>query len=304
MKVKIRKLNDIFLNDLKEGGSLFALTDAVKSDSSLCLELRGDYVNVYYRGGNLMKVTQTGNGYNVFFDENYFKAGGQTTLPDEREGVDAWLDVSPKLKQAIDRWLGEHRKDEREFQQLLLRDNNFGSIARSTDYYICDIEYQSGYGRFDLIAVHWPSKPAIRKQPNGRRLVFIEMKYGDGALEGSAGLHQHIRDVNSYLSDRTKVDDLKKDMVKVFNQKRDLGLIDCGKDLGSFSDESPILLLVFANHDPGKSKLRELLGSLPESPHAELCVATASFTGYGLYEQGIHKIDETWRRFGDYVYSS
>ena len=51
MKVKMRKLNDIFLNDLKEGGRLFPLTDAVKSDPSLCLELRGDYVNVYYRGG-------------------------------------------------------------------------------------------------------------------------------------------------------------------------------------------------------------------------------------------------------------
>ena len=251
-----------------------------------------------------MKVMQTGNGYNVFFDENYFKAGGQTTLPDECEGVEAWLDVLPKLKQAIDRRLGEHKKDEREFQQLLLRDNNFGSIARSTDYYVCDIEYQSGYGRFDLIAVHWPSKPTTRKNQNGRRLVFIEMKHGANALEGSAGLHQHIRDVNRYLSDRIKVDDLKKDMVKVFNQKRDLGLIDCGKDLGSFSDESPILLLVFANHDPGKSKLCELLGSLPESPHAELCVATASFMGYGLYEQGVHKIDEAWRRFGDYVYSS
>ncbi len=303
-KVKMRKLNDIFLNDLKGGGRLFPLTDAVKSDLSLCLELRGDYVNVYYRGGNLMKVTQTGNGYSVFFDENYFKAGGQTTLPDEREGVDAWLDVLPKLKQAIDKWLGEHRKDEREFQQILLRDNNFGSIARSTDYYICDIEYQSECGRFDLIAVHWLSKPATRKQPHGRRLVFIEMKYGDGALEGEAGLHQHIQDVNNYLSDRTKVDNLKQEMVEVFNQKRDLELIDCGKDLSNFSDESPILLLVFANHDPGKSKLYELLRSLPESPHSELCVATASFMGYGLYEQGVHKIDEAWRRFGDYVYSS
>ena len=177
----MRKINDIFLKDLKEGGRLFPLTEAVKSDSSLCLELRGDYVNVYYRGGNLMKVTQTGNGYKVFFDEHYFKAGGPTSLPDEGEGVNAWLGVLPQLKQAIDWLLGEQRKDEREFQQILLRDNNFGSIARSTDYYICDIEYQSEWGRFDLIAVHWPSRPATRKQPHGRRLVFIEMKYGDGS---------------------------------------------------------------------------------------------------------------------------
>ena len=300
----MRRLNDIFWKDLKEGGRLFPLTDAVKCDSSLCLELRGDYVNVYYRGGNLMKVTQTGNEYKFFFDKNYFKAGERIMLPDPRAGVDAWLKILPGLKHAMDRWLGKYKKDEREFQQMLLRDNNFGSVARSTDYYICDIEYQSECGRFDLIAVHWPSKTATRKKSNHRRLVFIEMKYGDGALGGSAGLHKHIRDVNSYLFDRTKVDNLKQDMVEVFNQKRDLGLIDCKKDLSRFSNESPILLLVFANHDPEKSELCELLRLLPESPHAELCVATASFMGYGLYEQGVHKIDEAWHRFADCVYSS
>ncbi len=301
----MRKLNEVFLKDLKEReGRLFSLTEAVKSDPSLCLELRGNYVNVYYRGGNLMKVTQARSEYRVFFDKNYFKDGGKTTLPDSHEGIDAWLDVSPRLKQAIDRWLGKRNKDEREFQQTLLRDNNFGRVARSTDYYICDIEYQSECGRFDLIAVDWPSRPATRKQANARRLAFIEMKCGDDALEGNAGLHKHIQDVNSYLSDRTKVNNLKQEMVEVFNQKRDLGLIDCGKDLSSFSDESPILLLVLANHDPGTSKLYELLGSLPESPHVELRVATASFMGYGLYEQGVHKIDEVRRRFADYVYSS
>ena len=290
VKVRMRTLNDVFLKDLKEG-KLFPLTDAIKSDSSLCLELRGDYVNVYYRGGNLIKVTQTGNEYKFFFDENYFEAGEQITLPDEHEGVDAWLVVLPKLKHALDRWLGKRHRDEREFQQILLRDNNFGRIARSTDYYICDVEYQIECGRFDLIAVHWPSNPITRKQPNDRRLVFIEMKYGDGALEGDAGLHKHIEDVYSYLSDQT-VNSLKQEMVGIFNQKRTLGLIDCGKDLSTFSNEKPILLLVFANHDPGKSKLRDVLGCLRESPHAELYVATASFMGYGLYEQGVHKIDE------------
>ena len=299
----MRKLDDIFLKDLKVGGRLFPLTDTVKSDPSLCLELRGNYINVYYRGGNLLKVTQTVNEYQFFFDKRYFGDDVSIELPDERDGVDAWLDFSPKLKQAIDSWLGKNRKSEREFQQVLLRDNNFGRIARSTDYYICDIEYQSAHGRFDLIAVHWPSTPTSRKQSNHRRLVFIEMKYGDDALGGSAGLHKHIRDVNGYLSDEANLDRLKQEMVDVFNQKRELELINCGKDLSSFSNESPILLLVLANHDPGKSKLRDLLRSLPESPHAELCIATASFMGYGLYEQGVHKVDEAQRRFADYIYS-
>ena len=92
-------------------------------------------------------------------------------------------------------------------------------------------------------------------------------------------------------------------MVGVFNQKRNLNIIDCGKDLGSFSDEKPRLLLAFVNHDPGKSKLRDLLkkDELPDSPHAELCIATASFLGYGLYDQGLHSVKEAKKRFGDYI---
>ncbi len=46
-------------------------------------------------------------------------------------------------------------------QQLILHDNNRGSIARSTDYYICDLEYANPHGRFDLVAVRWASTPTL-----------------------------------------------------------------------------------------------------------------------------------------------
>ena len=39
-----------------------------------------------------------------------------------------------------------------------------------------------------------------------------------------------------------------------------------------------------------------------DSLHAELRVTTASFMGYGLYDQGTHTVDETHRRFSDYIY--
>lgn len=298
----MRKLDDDFLGALREGGSLHPLLAAVKSDPTLCLELRGDSINIYYRGGNMMKIEQRSNGdFILSFDEKYFADENRIDLPDSTD-INAWIEVAPKLKRAMDQWLGKHRNDEREFQQLLLRENNYGRIARSTDYYICDIEYQNENGRFDLVAVHWPSKPSKRKKADDRRLVFIEMKYGDNALDGSAGIKSHIEDVNRFLSDPVKLINIKEDMVVVFKQKRDLGLLDCGKNLASFSDEKPLLLLAFANHDPEKSELRSVLDNLPDSPHAELRVATASFMGYGLYDQGIHTIDETRKRFSDYIY--
>ncbi len=302
----MRRLDCDFLNDLKdEDGVLADLTKMVRSDTSLCLELRGKSINIYYRGGSLMKVgKKSPKEYTVFFDQEYGKV---KCLPAgdirKKDDVEKWLKVSPMLKQAMDRYFGKHRVDEREFQQLIVRDNNFGSIANSTDYYICDIEYTSENGRFDMIAVHWPSTTAERMKENGRRLVLVEMKHGDGALTGTAGLHNHIRDVNKYLEDPDKVENLKEDMVNVFNQKQGLELIECKRDLCSFSEERPILLLVLANHDPESSKLRDLLDTLPDSPKADLRIATASFFGYGLYDQGIHKVDEAKNRFGGYIFS-
>jgi len=75
-------------------------------------------------------------------------------------GRSARLAALPTLKQAMALW---QPGEERVVQQHLLRDNNVGGIARWTDHYVCDIEYANHCGRFDLVAVHWPSTPAARK---------------------------------------------------------------------------------------------------------------------------------------------
>ena len=301
----MRTLDEGFLSALKDG-CLADLTATVRSDATLCLELRGDRVNVYYRGGSLMRLRQgrqPEGQYSVSFDTNYFAAGEESELPDRtirnRNDLARWLASWPGLKRAMDGWLSQNQASaEREYQQLAARDNNFGSVARDTDYYVCDLEYQSGQGRFDMIAVHWPSEPTVRKRACDRRLVFVEVKYGDSALDN---LHVHVRDVNEFAADPHRLENFKQDMVCVFNQKRELGLINCGKKLQSFSGERPLILLVFANHDPQKSTLSRLLRSLPASPHVDVGVATASFLGYGLYEHCVHPVHTVLKRFGDYV---
>ena len=303
----MRSLTPKFRSDLKEG-ILSPITKAVISDTSLCLELRGEYVDVYYRGGKLagVRAKPTTGTYSVCFDNNYFKHGKSVELPkahiEVKEDIVRWLDIWPNLKQAIDHHISAEGKEEREVQQRILRDNNFSNIARSTDFYICDIEYRSEYGQFDMVAMHWPSTPRDRQNPYNRRLVFIEVKNGDNALTEDAGLHKHIGDINNFVKEHKTLQTFKEDMVNVFNQKLELGLIDCGKDVASFGDDRPRFLLALVNHDPGSSILRRELDTLPESPHVELCIATASFLGYGLYDQGIHPIDEARKYLGPYIY--
>jgi len=88
----------------------------------------------------------------------------------------------------MDFYFTKHMKEEREYQHLWVRENNYSSIANSTDYFIADIEYDNHKNaRFDIVAIEWLSDASIRKLKNGHnpKLVVIEMKYGDGAFRGS-----------------------------------------------------------------------------------------------------------------------
>jgi hypothetical protein len=277
----------------------------VNADRTLCLEIREEYINIYYRGGSLLKISSMSDDYAALIDKNY--ANSYTDAQPAADSVCSsrdvaeWLRVLPILKQAMDLHIGKHPQEEREAQQNILRDNNFGRVSRATDYFICDIEYASRHGEFDMVAVRWPSNSVERKAATDCRLVLVEAKFGEGALDGSSGIRSHVEDINHFLSNPANVSALKNEMVNVFNQKRELGLIDCGKDLESFSDERPMLLLALLNHDPDSTKLRASLDNLPPSPHAEICLATSGLMGYGLFDQAVLPLATARERLGDLI---
>ncbi|MGI9322227.1 MAG: hypothetical protein ACR2PJ_01465 [Pseudomonadales bacterium] len=308
METGMRGLSPDFIDELRTG-FLNPILERVQKDDSLCLEIRENYVNIYYRGGNLLKISVGPQSYLAFFDSNYAKgddAFARELPPDEignESAAESWLNTMPKMKYAMDLYMGKNRKEEREAQQLIVRENNFGGVSRATDYFVCDIEYAHQQDRFDIVAVHWPSRTAIRKKQDGRRLVFVEAKHGDGAIDGSSGIHSHIVGINQFLDDDANVQALKKEMVNVFNQKLRLGLLNSRKDLLSFSDEPPMLLLALVNHDPDKLPLHRILESLPPSPNAEIYLATGCFMGYGLFDQAVVPLDEARLRFGSYILS-
>ena len=215
--------------------------------------------------------------------------------------VCTWIDSIPFMKTTMDLWFGLHPKEEREVQQLIVRDNNFGKMSNATDYFICDIEYANRQGRFDLVAAHWQSKAAARKRQRDRRLVLGEVKVGDAALKGKSGLAQHVLDIDAFLATPDNLTRLKEEMVRVFNQKRDLGFIKPGRELLAFTDKKPMLLLVLVNHDPDSRKLRDVLATLPPCRHAEIYVATSCFMGYGLFDPAILPLRDTLSLFGNRI---
>ena len=211
----------------------------------------------------------------------------------------------------MDEWFYEHPKSEREFQQMVVWENNNSSIAQSTDYFIVDIEYANTKGgRFDMVAVQWDSNASARKLQSGYlpKLCFIEMKYGDSALSGKAGMFEHVKQWSKYLSQEENTKYIKAEMLKLFQQKRELGLIDGLKVNPNevtrfFSDIDCIFLL--ANHDHEKSGLKEIMEKLGklEIDGVEIKFCASNFMGYGLYKENVINIDKFQERYSGQIYS-
>lgn len=290
--MKKRSVSKNMLEELLTG-KLSALLEAVKVDDTLDLELRGTSVNIYYRGGSIFKISESDVGYDIYFNTNYCTSRSAQLL--SKPSVDIAVRDLPLYKQAMDWWFHEHPKYEREFQQVIARENNnHKRISGGTDYYIADIEYADENARFDMVALKWLSKGSIRKDTNKVSLALIEVKYGDGALTGAAGIKKHLDDFQAFLNDAEKVISFCQDMSEVFYQKCVLGLVDGLKD-GQFSVNisfaNPEVIFVFANHDPDSQILTNILSKIDTSVYSfPILTANASHMGYGLYTDCMNSI--------------
>ncbi|MFH1317837.1 MAG: hypothetical protein ABIH71_02330 [Candidatus Omnitrophota bacterium] len=315
----MRGLSKGFIMDFKGRSLLSPVLERVKNDSTLCLEIRENHINIYYRGGNIMRIKEN-NDYVVFFDKKYckLKKADKVNIPKiiknlpaklkVKSDVSAWVMAFPFLKQVMDFWFNENREDEREFQQLILRENNGSRVGNSTDYFMIDIEYNNHKGAcFDLVAVEWESESVIRKLKKGYKpkLSFIEVKYGDNALSGPAGMLKHIKDFKDYLKSDPGLKMIREEMIKIFAQKRELGLIPAlinNKNiLREFSDEIDYIFLL-ANHDPASRKLYNILMDIQKASRDQslgfgLKFCASNFMGYGLYKQNVYLFADFIERF-------
>ena len=309
------------MKDLDTGGILEPLLRRVRRDTSLDLEIRENYLNIYYRGGSMLRATPEARKpgkYKFFFNTNYASKAKakKLNLPgsfvDSIAAVESWLAFVPNLKDTMDLWFGKHPKDERALQQLVVWENNDSPWASGTDYFIVDVEYDNHQGaRFDMVALQWESTRSKRKLPKGYRprLAIIEMKAGDGALKGRSGLQEHLKQYLKLVSDKKRLRAFRREMVDVFRQKRELKLI---KGLLKNSnqvveiDESVEIIFLLAGHDPQSKKLSTILRQVQQDGLAgdlesSVKFCTANFTGFGLYRENIHPMSDFMTRFCEQI---
>ena len=208
--MKKRSISSSFLEQLKTG-SLKSITDYVRVDPYLDLELRGNSVIIYYRGGKVLTV-----------DEK-----AERILP----SIDGLHDYLAHAKHIVD--IHESTKNsklvEKEIQQRVVYENNLSVNADKTDYFIADVEWADNDdlgGRIDIVAFRWNHMEHCKRIV---QLTLIEVKQGEDAIrtngENSPGLKKHYDDYLSFKKDQESVNRVAKDMLLVLKQKKELGLV-------------------------------------------------------------------------------
>lgn len=293
----MRKLSAKFMGDLvNSDGVLHPILTQVKKDHTLMLAIRESYINIYYRGGNILKIKEYNKGfYQASFDDQYNKSG--LHIPDspteikQQNDSRSWIDSFPSRKNIMDEYFSTHGKAEREFQQLIARENNNSTISNESEYFVLDIEVNEPNARFDIMAIRWLA--AERKNGNKCKAALIEMKYGDSALTGRAGLLKHLKDMEKLVSNQESYVRLLETMESQFNQLDELGLLKFNKGTSNAkvklnADEKPEVIFILANHNPRSPKLKTILSDPEIDKYAQsqlfdLKFYVASFAGYGLH---------------------
>jgi len=293
----MRKLSAKFMGDLVDSdGVLYPILARVKKDHTLMLAIRENFINIYYRGGNILNLKEHNKGfYQASFDDQYNKSG--LLIPDSPTEINnqndsrSWIDSFPSRKNIMDEYFSTYGKAEREFQQLIARENNNSTISNESEYFVSDIEVTEPYARFDIMAIRWLA--AQRKNGSNCKAALIEMKYGDGALGGSAGLVKHLKDMEKLISNKDSYAKLLETMESQFNQLDELGMLKFNKGTSNAkvklnADEKPEVIFILANHNPRSPKLKTILSDPEIDKYAQsqlfdLKFYVASFAGYGLH---------------------
>jgi hypothetical protein len=306
----MRKLTPTLFDELKkEKGKFHALLEYVKADDTLDMEFRGNSFTLYYRGGAILTIEE--NEYENTDGTKEYKYNWKginkkylltSKLKHNAEDFEEYI---PEAKHIMDRYIcigPKNHLGEKEIQQLVVKENNYSQNSQDTDYFIVDMEYTEGGGkdgyRFDLIAVRWDSYgPARRKHEVS--LAIIEVKQGFNSVRTSSsspGLRSHQEDFSNFIDEKKSSGALKEfreDMVMIFKQKCELGLILPQKIKHKIKnitqkfelnvEDNVDFICLLANYKKASDELHNELDEM-ESKGMKSCKFIRShYCGYGLY---------------------
>lgn len=285
------------LQKTQQGGEWTSIWQIILSDDTLSPLLRRDKIDVYYRGCKLFSLSENG----IIRNSNEFNSSLVTYDIPKEIPAETFQDYLPYMKQSADLWLGAENNSiyDREFSQLILRENNSKKAGNHSDYFIIDMEhqYEPSGTKHDLIGLIMERGKRNSKKPVFR-LSVIEVKYLDRAFDGPAGIRSHIDDYVNLTSNAFMLDELKQDTEEMFAQSKHLALFPglLNKyDRITISGERPELLFALVSRDTNNCKnsreekvesLKAILSDTSEKYGNlldDVYIAGTAELGFGLY---------------------
>jgi hypothetical protein len=253
---------------LNEGGLLRELLEIVKSDEDLVLEIRNDYFNIYYKGGNIAKVESANS---IQFDHNYFKGYQRPKYESDKKEEERkalkkkmlsalkkernYYDFVSKMKELMNdywTWLKEEKGKslkEKDVQHSLCINN-----TEQSEYTIIDVEFQVSTearytykkpirpkGRFVARKKRSPRFDIIAVRNSDHQLCVIELKSGVNALYGKSGIGDHADSFEGTIGRMPQV--FLEEIKGVVNDKKNIGLLS--KDF-ELSDSNPEFVYAYS----------------------------------------------------------
>lgn len=258
----MRGINKRFVDDLKSGILIDFLTIA-KTDPRICLEIRNGYINLYYKGGNALRITQRKSGYFFEFDSKYCLNKNDDRNYEYLSNLNSkdihdFTQAFPTILSEMDSYFRVKNKPERIFQHNLIKHNHDKLI-------VLDIEYagrtnEGKLFRLDMIG--------LLETDAGYELIIFENKFGTGSIGGSAGVIKHYKDIVNILGNSESKKDLIGSVINIANNKTELGLMNLSlkeEDINGIE-----ILFVIAGFNHRSKSISNAVGNLTESVPAKI----------------------------------
>ena len=293
--MKKRSISEGLMKILRE--DYLKITEYVRISPYLDMEMRGNCVMVYYRGGKILTIFEDKVMEGLAVE--YHKDKNEKLLVPHIETIE---DYFAKAMHIIDihEAFAKSKLGEKEIQQRVVFENNLSVNADKTDYFVADVEWADNDilgGRADIIAFRWNH---MEHRKRLLQLTIIEVKQGEKAIvtsvdnngKVSAGLSKHYDDFEKLRQDKDGVKALAEDMLVVLKQKKDLGLIKGLDWLFEDSRKNKItpeilpevdFMFLLSNYHHYSDNLKNELKKLPDDAR----FISSSFMGYGLYKDFI-----------------
>ncbi len=283
----IRILSETFLNCLKSG-FLSEITECVRRDPDLNLEIREGYINVYFKGNALLKLSKTGSPlqYRAEIHEKFIK-DLEISLNFTESTTHQFVSNIPFIKDHIAK-VGK-RSLELEYEQMIIRANNF-EPRNNTEYFIVDRQYTVKEGRFDLTGFYWEMNH--RKKYQEVPVCLMEIKFA---------LNNDIQNIDKqleryYLWIETNAAQIAKEMEDVFKQKLALGLyrqdVDRLTAMNTLTFSQDIkdfqFILVFVDYNQNSRLLKLALEKIEKLSFANQI--KIFYSGFGMWQHNVRDI--------------